>query len=254
MISTKKIIPQVLKNLRLPVIAAPMFTVSYPELVKAQCKAGIVGSFTALNARGEGVLNEWLTDIKADLNAYKKANSEKLVGAIAVNLILHDSNPRLTEDLAICVSHQVPIIITSLRAPSPVLIAQVHAYGGIVLHDVINLRHAEKAIDAGVDGLILVAAGAGGHGGRMSPMALVSEVKQIFEGTIILSGAIANGDAILAAQAMGADLAYMGTRFIAGAEAHAVRDYKEAILRAKGADIIYTDYFSGVHGNYVMTQ
>lgn len=251
MISTKKIIPEVLKNLRLPVIAAPMFTVSYPELVKAQCKAGIVGSFPALNARGEGVLNEWLMDIKADLNAYKKANPEKLVGALAVNLILHESNPRLTEDLAICVSHQVPIIITSLRAPSPELIAQVHAYGGIVLHDVINLRHAQKAIDAGVDGLILVAAGAGGHGGRMSPMALVSEVKQIFEGIIILSGAIANGDAILAAQAMGADLAYMGTRFIASTEAHAVHEYKEAILRAKGADIIYTDYFSGVHGNYL---
>ncbi|AVL71942.1 nitronate monooxygenase [Oligella urethralis] len=248
---TRANFPEVLTNLRLPLIAAPMFTVSYPELVLAQAKAGIVASFPALNAREDGLLDHWLNDINADLKAYQQANPEKRVGAIAVNIILHDSNRRLAQDLAICVKHRVPIIITSLRAPSPELIAEVHSYGGIVLHDVINLRHAQKAIDAGVDGLILVAAGAGGHGGTLSPMAMVAEVKQRFDGVIILSGAIATGDAILAAQVMGADLAYMGTRFVASEEARAVPAYKEALLRAKAADILYTDYFTGVHGNYL---
>lgn len=246
-----KSIPPVLQNLRLPIIAAPMFTVSYPELVKAQCKAGIVGSFPALNARQDGLLDEWLSEINADLVTFKEENPRAIVGPVGVNLIIHDSNPRLEEDLALCVKHQVPIIITSLRAPLPEIIEQVHSYGGIVLHDVINLRHAQKAIEAGVDGLVLVAAGAGGHGGMMSPMALVNEIKSIFSGPIILSGAISTGDAVLASQVMGADFAYMGTRFIASDEAHAIDEYKQAILNAKAADIIYSDYFSGVHGNYL---
>lgn len=248
---TRNTIPPVLQNLRLPIIGAPMFTVSYPELVTAQCKAGIVGSFPALNARGDGLLDQWLTEIYAELDAYKKANPKAIVGSLGVNLIIHDSNPRLAEDLALCVKHQVPIIITSLRAPLPEIIEQVHSYGGIVLHDVINLRHAQKAIEAGVDGLIVVAAGAGGHGGTMSPMALVGEVKQIFSGPVILSGAISTGEAVLAAQVMGADLAYIGTKFIASDEARALDDYKQAIVNAKAADIIYSDYFSGVHGNYL---
>ena len=246
-----KTIPTTLKNLRLPIIAAPMFTVSYPELVKAQCKAGIVGSFPALNAREAALLDEWLSDINAELASFKEENPAASIGPVAVNLIIHDSNPRLEEDLAICVKHRVPIIITSLRAPLPEIVEQVHSYGGIVLHDVINLRHAQKAIEAGVDGLILVAAGAGGHGGLMSPMALVAEVKEIFNGVIILSGAISTGDAVLAAQVMGADFAYLGTKFIASDEANAIDAYKQAILNAKAADIIYSDYFSGVHGNYL---
>ena len=248
---TTKTIPTTLQNLRLPIIAAPMFTVSYPELVKAQCKAGIVGSFPALNAREAALLDEWLLDINAELGSFKEENPAASIGPVAVNLIIHDSNPRLEEDLAICVKHRVPIIITSLRAPLPEIVEQVHSYGGIVLHDVINLRHAQKAIEAGVDGLILVAAGAGGHGGLMSPMALVAEVKEIFNGAIILSGAISTGDAVLAAQVMGADFAYLGTKFIASDEANAIDAYKQAILNAKAADIIYSDYFSGVHGNYL---
>lgn len=246
-----KDIPQALQNLRLPVIAAPMFTVSYPELVKAQCKAGIVGSFPALNAREADQLDKWLSDINQELISYKESHPQAIIGPVAVNLIIHDSNPRLAEDLATCVKHQVPIIITSLRAPVPELIEQVHAYGGIILHDVINLRHAQKAIEAGVDGLILVASGAGGHAGRLSPMALVAEVKQIFDGPIILSGAISTGDAVLAAQVMGADFAYLGTKFIASDEANAVAEYKQAIINAKAADILYSDHFSGVHGNYL---
>lgn len=251
MTSNTKHIPQVLQNLRIPVIAAPMFTVSYPELVKAQCKAGIVGSFPALNARPAALLDEWLTDINTDLDSYKEENPDAVVGPLAVNLIIHNTNPRLEEDLETCVKHKVPIIITSLRAPLPALIEKVHAYGGIVLHDVINVRHAQKAIEAGVDGLILVCAGAGGHGGTLSPIALVNEVRQIFNGPIILSGAISNGDAILAAQVMGADFAYLGTKFIASDEAKAVDGYKQGILKAKAADIVYSDLFSGVHGNYL---
>jgi nitronate monooxygenase len=249
--SHTKNIPLALQNLRLPIIAAPMFTVSYPELVKAQCKAGIVGSFPALNAREAGLLDEWLHDINQELISYKESYSQAIIGSIAVNLIIHRTNPRLQEDLATCVKHQVPIIITSLQAPLPEIVEQVHAYGGIILHDVINLRHAQKAIEAGVDGLILVAAGAGGHGGRLSPMALVAEIKQIFDGPIILSGAISTGDAVLAAQVMGADFAYLGTKFIASDEANAVAEYKQAIINAKAADILYSDHFSGVHGNYL---
>lgn len=244
-------LPPVLQNLSLPVIGAPMFTVSYPELVLAQCKAGIVGAFPALNARQPELLDDWLTQMKHDLDAYRQANPDAVVGPIAVNQIAHSSNTRLERDIDTCIQHQVPILITSLRAPSHKMIDAVHAYGGIVLHDVINLRHAQKAIDAGVDGLILVAAGAGGHAGTTSPMALVGEVRRRFSGPLALSGSIATGDAILAAQAMGADFAYMGTRFIASQEANASDDYKHALVRAEASDIIYSSYFSGIHGNYV---
>jgi nitronate monooxygenase len=244
-------IPKVLTGLRLPVIAAPMFTVSYPELVIAQCCAGIVGSFPALNARPPELLDEWLSQIQVSIKAFQVANPEKKVGPIAVNQIIHQSNQRLEQDVRVCVKHQVPIFITSLRAPVKEIIDEVHRYGGIVLHDVINLRHAEKALEAGVDGLILVAAGAGGHAGTTSPFALVNEIRQIFKGPIALSGSLSTGADILAAKVMGADFAYMGTRFIASKEAHASQHYKEAIVRAKSSDIVYTDYFTGVSGNYL---
>jgi nitronate monooxygenase len=244
-------LPAALQHLALPVIASPMFIVSYPELVLAQCKAGIVGSFPALNARPAELLDEWLTQIGEGIEAHKAANPGAPVGPVAVNQIVHHSNARLEADVRVCVEHRVPIFITSLRAPVKEMIDAVHSYGGIVLHDVINLRHAEKALEAGVDGLILVAAGAGGHAGMTSPFALVGEVRRIFDGPIALSGAIANGGSILAAQAMGADFAYIGTRFIATREAHALEDYKSAIVGSKAADIIYTNLFTGVHGNYI---
>ena len=244
-------IPAVLQGLRLPIIGAPMFTVSYPELVLAQCKAGIVGSFPALNARPPELLDEWLSTIKNELNDYQAKHPNTKVGPLAVNQIVHVSNARLEQDVRTCVEHQVPIFITSLRAPVKEIIDAVHSYGGIILHDVIHLRHAEKALEAGVDGLILVAAGAGGHAGTLSPMALVGEVRARYQGPIILSGAISTGDAVLATQAMGADFAYMGTRFIASIEAHASEQYKEAIVAAQAQDIIYTDHFTGIHGNYI---
>lgn len=244
-------LPAVLQNLSLPAIASPMFTVSYPELVLAQCKAGIVGSFPALNAREPGALDEWLSQMKSTLAQYQADNPEKRVGPIAVNQIVHNSNVRLMDDVQTCIKHEVPIFITSLRAPVPEIIDAVHAYGGIVLHDVINMRHAAKALEAGVDGLIVVAAGAGGHAGAQSPFALVGELRRHYQGPVILSGAIATGAAILSAQAMGADLAYIGTRFIASAEANAVDPYKEAIVKAQASDIIYTNLFTGVHGNYI---
>ncbi|MGL4766868.1 MAG: NAD(P)H-dependent flavin oxidoreductase [Formosimonas sp.] len=237
-------LPALLQNLRLPVIAAPMFIVSTPPLVAAQCKAGIVGSFPALNARGEGTLDAWLTELKAELAEHNAA-------PFAVNQIVHPSNSRLAQDIEVCLKHQVPIFITSLQTPPPELIDGAHAYGGIVLHDVINVRHAQKALAAGVDGLILVAAGAGGHAGQLSPFALVGEIRQFYDGLIVLSGSIAQGDAILAAQAMGADLAYMGTRFIATLEANASADYKQGIIDAAANDVIYTNLFTGVHGNYL---
>ncbi|MCW1964852.1 nitronate monooxygenase family protein [Polynucleobacter sp.] len=246
-----KHLPQVLQGLRMPVIAAPMFTVSYPELVKAQCRAGIVGSFPALNARPAELLDEWLTQIQEELQAYQAKYPERKVGPIAVNQIVHVSNTRLERDMQICVKHRIPIYITSLRAPIKEMIDAVHSYGGIVLHDVISLRHAEKALEAGVDGLILVAAGAGGHAGGLSPFALVGEVRKIFSGPIVLSGSISNGSAVLAANAMGADFAYMGTRFIASQEAHATEAYKRAIVEANASDIVYTDYFTGILGNYI---
>ena len=244
-------LPSVLQNLALPVVASPMFIVSYPELVLAQCKAGIVGSFPALNARPAEMLGDWLTQIEEELAAFRESNPQAKVGPIAVNQIVHASNARLEHDIKVCVDHRVPIFITSLRAPPREMIDAVHAYGGIVLHDVINLRHAQKSLEAGVDGLILVAAGAGGHAGMLSPFALVGEVRRIFDGPIVLSGSIATGDAILSAQAMGADLAYVGTRFIATKEAHATEIYKSAIVDANASDIVYTNLFTGVHGNYI---
>ncbi len=242
-------LPQALSNLRLPIIGSPMFIVSTPNLVKAQCQAGIVGSFPALNARGDGALDAWLTDIETELAADRAAGGNP--APFAVNQIVHPSNARLAEDIAVCLKHQVPIFITSLQAPPKELVDGAHAYGGIVLHDVINARHAKKAIEAGVDGLILVAAGAGGHAGTLSPFALVGEIRAFYDGLIILSGSIANGSAVLTAQAMGADLAYMGTRFIATTEANASEAYKNGITEASASDVIYTNLFTGVHGNYL---
>jgi nitronate monooxygenase len=238
------------ERLSIPVIGSPMFIVSGPELVIAQCKAGIVGSFPALNARPKEALDEWLTQIATELDAARSAAPERKVAPYAVNQIVHASNDRLEHDLELCIRHKVPIIITSLRAPNDV-VRHVHAYGGVVFHDVISLRHAEKALEAGVDGLILVCAGAGGHAGTLSPFALVPEVRRMFDGPIILSGAIACGASVLAAEAMGADFAYMGTRFITTREARAADDYKEAIVESNAADIIYSSLFTGVNGNYL---
>jgi nitronate monooxygenase len=237
-------LPAVLQKLRLPVICAPMFIAGNPKLVIEQCKAGVVGSFPALNARPKETLDQWLTEIEIALAGRPNA------APYAVNQIAHKSNDRLEHDIEVCIRHKVPITITSLRAPTEV-IPKIHSYGGIVLHDVISVRHAEKALEAGVDGLILVCAGAGGHAGTLSPFALIGEVRRFFDGPIVLSGAITSGDAILAAQAAGADLAYIGTRFLATPEASVPDRYKDEILRAKAADIVYTDLFSGVHGNYL---
>lgn len=237
----------------MPVIGSPLFIISVPELVIAQCKAGIVGSFPALNARPKEKLEEWIIQIKTELAAYQAANPDKPVAPFAVNQIVHQSNDRLEYDVEVCVRHEVPITITSLRAPSDVVKA-VHSYGGILLHDVTNIRHAKKAAAEGVDGLILVCAGAGGHAGTLSPFALLPEVRQFFDGTIVLSGAIANGASILAAQAMGADLAYMGTRFIATREANAQQGYKQMLVDAGAQDIVYTALFTGVHGNYLRSS
>lgn len=243
--------PALLQNaLRLPVIASPMFIASNPKLVIEQCKAGIVGSFPALNARGDGALEQWLTEIETALAAERAAHPGKRVAPYAVNQIVHASNDRLAADMAVCVAHRAPIIITSLRAPDAIVPA-VHGYGGLVFHDVISVRHAEKALEAGVDGLILVCAGAGGHAGTLSPFALVGEIRKFYDGPVILSGSIASGDAILAAQSMGADLAYIGTRFLATPEANVSDDYRQAIVDSSAADITYTPYFSGVHGNYL---
>ncbi len=244
-------LPKVLQdNLALPVIGAPMFIVSQPELVLAQCKAGIVGSFPALNARPMEVLDEWLAMMTSEIDAARRAEPGRKIAPFAVNQIVHHSNDRLDHDIALCVKHKAPMIITSLRAPGDV-VKEVHAYGGIVFHDVINVRHAQKALEAGVDGLILVAAGAGGHAGTLSPFALVSEVRRFWDGPIALSGAMTRGSQILAAQAMGADLAYMGTRFIPTQEANAVDAYKNMIVQSSAADVVYTPYFTGVHGNYL---
>jgi len=244
-------VPAVLKGrLSLPVIGSPMFIVSGPELVIAQCKAGIVGSFPALNARPAEVLEQWLQRITSELDDYRAKNPDKPVAPFAVNQIVHQSNDRLQHDVEMCVKYKVPIVITSLRAPNEVVDA-IHSYGGIVLHDVINIRHAKKALEAGVDGLILVCAGAGGHAGTLSPFALVSEVRQFFDGPIALSGSIAHGRQILAAQAMGADFAYMGTRFIATQEANAAGEYKQMLIDSAANDIVYSSLFTGVHGNYL---
>ena len=244
-------LPVALENLRLPVICAPMFIASGPELVAAQCKAGLVGAFPALNARPAEQLDIWLTQLQTELATYQAANPGAKVGPIAVNQIVHQSNDRLAHDVEVCVKHRVPIVISSLRAPPPEMLNAIHSYGGIVLHDVISLRHANKALEAGVDGLILVAAGAGGHAGGLSPFALVGEVRKFFNGPLALSGAIATGDAILAAQAMGADFAYIGSRWLATRESNIDDAYRQAIVDSNAADIIYTNLFTGVHGNYL---
>ncbi len=236
--------------LRIPVVGAPMFIVSGPELVLAQCKAGIIGGFPALNARPQSMLDEWLARISEELASYQDTNPGIPAAPFAVNQIVHKSNDRLEADVEMCVKYQVPVVITSLRPPAEVVDA-VHSYGGVVFHDVISIRHAQKAIDQGVDGIITVCAGAGGHAGTTSPFALVKEVRKIFDGTIILSGSMSCGNDALAAQAMGADLAYFGTRFIATQEANAPTAYKEMIVQSAAADIIYSSLFTGVHGSYL---
>ena len=244
-------LPEILtKKLRIPVVGAPLFIISHPPLVLAQCKAGVVGSFPALNARPEAQLDEWLAEVTEDLAAHDAANPARKAAPFTVNQIVHKSNTRLEHDLAMCVKYKVPIVITSLGAV-PEVNEAVHSYGGIVLHDIIHDRHARKAIEKGADGLIAVAAGAGGHAGTLSPFALVQEIRQWFDGPLLLSGAIANGGAILAAQAMGADLAYIGSPFIATTEARAVDAYKQMIVDSKAADIVYSNLFTGVHGNYL---
>jgi nitronate monooxygenase len=244
-------IPEILRDrLRLPVIGAPQFIVSTPRLVLAQCKAGIVGAFPALNARPVSQLNDWLAEITEELAAYSQANPRQKVAPYAVNQIVHSSNNRLEEDVALCVKHRVPIIITSLRPPAEVVSA-VHGYGGVVFHDVINLRHAEKAAAQGVDGIIAVCAGAGGHAGLLSPFALVKQIREVYAGTIILAGAMSTGADVLAARALGADLAYMGTRFIATEEGNAPAEYKQMLIDSAAEDIVYTSLFSGVNGNYL---
>ncbi|HJV01240.1 MAG TPA: nitronate monooxygenase family protein, partial [Burkholderiaceae bacterium] len=244
-------LPAALQNLSIPVIGSPLFIASGPALVTAQCKAGIVGAFPALNARPAELLDTWLTQIKAELATCQAAHPGARIGPIAVNQIVHQSNDRLAQDVATCVRHQVPIIISSLRAPPKEMLDAIHGYGGIVLHDVISIRHAQKALEAGVDGLILVAAGAGGHAGGLSPFALVGEVRKFFKGPIALSGSIASGDAVLAAQAMGADFAYIGSRWLATQESNVSDDYRNAIVESTAADIVYSNLFTGVHGNYL---
>ena len=238
------------EHLRLPVLAAPMFLCSGPELVIEQCKAGILGSFPALNARPQEELDRWLTRIETELAVYQREHPQEKVGAYAVNLIVNPANIRLEQDLEICVQHKVPLVITSLSAPRKV-VDKVHGYGGIVLHDAIKVRHAQKALEGGVDGLILVCAGAGGHAGTLSPFALVNEVRRFHSGPLVLSGAITNGSGILAAQVMGCDLAYIGTRFIATHESLASAAYKQMIVESTAIDIVYTPLFSGVHGSYL---
>ena len=244
-------LPQNLRDtLSLPLVAAPMFIVSNPDLVIAQCKAGIVGSFPALNARPAAELEVWLQRITGELAAYNEANPDRPAAPFAVNQIVHGSNDRLQHDLEMCVKYKVPIVITSLGAKEFVNDA-VHSYGGIVLHDIISDRFARKAVEKGADGLIAVAAGAGGHAGTTSPFALIQEIREWFDGPLLLSGSIATGDGILAAQAMGADLAYMGSAFIATTEANAEQAYKQAIVDYASADIVNSNLFTGVHGNYL---
>ncbi len=243
-------VPDFLKGrMALPVVGAPLFIVSGPELVIAQCKAGVVGSFPALNARPAPVLGEWLKRIKGELGEWEAKTGRK-AAPFAVNQIAHSSNDRLEHDVDVCAEHQVPITITSLRAPKFV-VDKMHEAGGVVWHDVVNIRHARKAAEEGVDGLILVCAGAGGHAGTLSPFALVPEVRAWFKGTILLSGSIADGRSVFAAEALGADFAYIGTRFIATEEANAVPGYKQSIIDSAADDIVYSNLFTGVHGNYL---
>ncbi|TAZ81940.1 nitronate monooxygenase [Rhizobium ruizarguesonis] len=244
-------LPPILKDrLRLPVIGSPLFIISHPALTLAQCEAGIVGAFPALNARPESQLDEWLAEITEELARHDAAHPERPAAPFAVNQIVHVSNKRLEHDLTLCVKYKVPIVISSLGAV-PEVNAAVHSYGGIVLHDIINNRHAHSAIRKGADGLIAVAAGAGGHAGTLSPFALVQEIREWFDGPLLLAGAIATGGAILAAEAMGADMAYIGSPFIATEEARAADAYKQAIVAGAAGDIVYSNYFTGVHGNYL---
>lgn len=241
---------QLVGKLDIPVVGAPLFIVSNPDLVIEQCKAGIVGSFPALNARPKEMLEEWLKRIIGELGDYQAKHPEKKVAPFAVNQIVHSSNDRLQHDIDMCEKYRVPVQITSLRAPDDV-VKSAKRFGGVVFHDVINTHHAKRAIQAGVDGLILVCAGAGGHAGRLSPFALVPEVRAFYDGCILLSGSIANGASVLACQAMGADLAYIGTRFTATKEANASESNKQCIIESSGEEIVYTNLFTGVHGNYL---
>lgn len=244
-------LPAILKDkLRLPVVGAPLFIVSHPALTLAQCKAGVIGAFPALNARPESQLDEWLAEITEGLAAHDAKHPDRPAAPFAVNQIVHRSNKRLEHDLAMCVKYKVPVVISSLGAV-PEVNAAIHSYGGIVLHDVINNRHANSAIRKGADGLIAVAAGAGGHAGMLSPFALVQEIREWFDGPLLLSGAIATGGAILAAEAMSADMAYIGSPFIATTEARASDAYKQTIVDSNAADIVYSNYFTGIHGNYL---
>jgi nitronate monooxygenase len=237
-------------RLSLPVIASPMFIASTPDLVIEQCKAGVVGAFPALNARPQALLDEWLERIRGELDAYTAANPELKVAPFAVNQIAHASNDRLEQDVASCVRHRVPLVITSLRPPREIVEA-VHGYGGLVFHDVISVRHARKAAEQGVDGIIIVCAGAGGHAGLGSPFALVREIRQFFAGTLVLAGGMTSGADVLAAQALGADMAYVGTRFLATTEARVLPEYKQMIVESGSDDVVYTSLFTGVRGNYL---
>jgi nitronate monooxygenase len=243
-------LPAPLNRLPFPVIGSPLFIISNPKLVIAQCIAGVVGAMPALNARPAEQLEEWLIEITGALSAYNLAHPEQPAAPFAINQIVHKSNDRLEHDMALCVKYKVPIIITSLGAREDIN-AAAHSYGGVVLHDVINNKHAHKAIEKGADGLIAVAAGAGGHAGLKSPFALIQEIRQWFDGPLVLSGAIATGDAVLAAQAMGADFAYIGSAFISTEEARAAQEYKQAIVDSNSDDIVYSNLFTGVHGNYL---
>ncbi|MBT4994934.1 MAG: nitronate monooxygenase [Hellea sp.] len=243
-------LPPILQNLEMPIVAAPMFIVSGPELVIAQCKAGIVGSFPALNARPADELEKWIVRVKLELEQYQKDNPGKKVAPFAVNQICHPSNNRLDHDNEVCRKHEVPIIITSLQANQDVY-DSTHSYGGIILHDVVNIRHSKKALSMGADGLIAVCSGAGGHAGRLSPFALIPEIRQFHDGPLLLSGSISTGGSVAGALAIGADLAYIGTRFIASKEANAVDGYKQEIIDSSGEDIVYSSLFTGVHGNYL---
>ena len=247
------IVTDLYNQMSLPVICSPMFIVSNPKLVLAQCANGVVGSFPALNARPQTQLTDWLDEVQEGLAAHRQAHPDAVLAPYAVNQIIHQSNDRLEHDLSDCAKHRVPLIITSLRAPGD-LVRGVHDWGGKVFHDVTTIRHAEKALEAGVDGLILVCAGAGGHAGTLSPFALLSEVRRFYNGPIALSGAISSGAGVLAALAMGADFAYMGTRFIASTEANAADAYKQAIVDASAADILYTPFFTGIPGNYLKSS
>lgn len=244
-------LPTSLADLKIPVVGAPMFLVSGPELVVAQCAAGVVGSFPSLNARPEAALREWIRRIREELAGIKGHEPQRAVAPFAVNLIVNKANARLAHDTDVCLREEVPIVITSLQAPGEI-VPEVHRYGGLVFHDVTTVRHAEKAAEAGVDGIVLVCAGAGGHAGTMSPFALLPEIRRRFPGTILLAGAISTGRAVFAARALGADLAYMGTRFIATRESLAGEDYKRMVVEASAKDVVYTPEFTGVAGNYLL--